>query len=50
MKMDDKMYLTVTAQGEVSGRGEQAEDKWANVCTGLEGILDFSAYSASFMA
>ena len=25
--MDDKMYLTVTAQGEVRGRGERTEEK-----------------------
>ena len=41
--MDDKMYLNAAAQGEVSGRGDRTEEK-------LGGILDFSGYSASFMA
>lgn len=55
MKMDDKMYLTVTAQGEVSGRGEQAEDKLGKRLHrigrdfGFFGVLSiFYGVSASF--
>lgn len=32
--MDDKMYLNAAAQGEVSGRGDRTEEKWADVCNG----------------
>lgn len=47
--MDDKMYLTATAQGEVKGTGGRAEEKLAHVCSGLEWSLDFSVFSAFFM-